>query len=129
VLDAISRTLHLSSGEHNYVRALAGYSGSQPEDDPDPPALPAHMTRLLDTAELPAAEVAYEFQSINPLNSGGVGGYYLIDEKRNLPVYCELQGRTRIGRVRLVRMNRSGAAVRPSTTSPAPARPTDIRWN
>ncbi|WP_345607702.1 hypothetical protein [Pseudonocardia adelaidensis] len=44
------------------------------------------------TAEHPTAEVAYEFQSINPLNSGGVGGYYLMDEMRNLPVYSELQG-------------------------------------
>jgi len=44
------------------------------------------------TAEYPTAEVAYEFQSINPLNSGGVGGHYLIDETRNLPVYSELQG-------------------------------------
>lgn len=43
-------------------------------------------------AEYPTAETAYEFQSINPLNSGGVGGYYLIDETRNLPIYSELQG-------------------------------------
>lgn len=44
------------------------------------------------TREHPNAETAYEFQSVNPLNSGGVGGYYLIDESRNLPVYSELSG-------------------------------------
>lgn len=43
-------------------------------------------------AEQPKAETAYEFQSINPLNSGGVGGFYLVDEAKNLPVYSELYG-------------------------------------
>lgn len=32
------------------------------------------------------------FISINPANTGSVGGYYLIDEKTNLPVYSELYG-------------------------------------
>jgi hypothetical protein len=41
-------------------------------------------------SEQPKAEVDYEFQSINPNNTGGVGGYYLIDEQTNLPVYSEL---------------------------------------
>jgi hypothetical protein len=43
-------------------------------------------------SEHPKAEVDYEFQSINPLNSGGVGGFYLIDEDKDLPVYSELYG-------------------------------------
>ena len=43
-------------------------------------------------AEHPRAEVAYEFQSINPLNSGGIKGFYLIDDHTNLPVYSELAG-------------------------------------
>lgn len=43
-------------------------------------------------SEQPKAEVDYEFQSINPNNTGGVGGYYLIDEQTNLPVYSELYG-------------------------------------
>jgi transcriptional regulator with XRE-family HTH domain len=59
VLDAIARTLRLSATEHDYVRALAGYSGSQPDDDPDPPALPAHVPRLLDAlGDLPAYVLA-----------------------------------------------------------------------
>jgi len=32
------------------------------------------------------------FISINPSNTGSVGGFYLIDEKTNLPVYSELYG-------------------------------------
>jgi hypothetical protein len=43
-------------------------------------------------SEQPKAEVDYEFQSLNPNNSGGAGGYYLIDEQKNLPVYSELYG-------------------------------------
>lgn len=43
-------------------------------------------------SEHPTAEVDYEFQSINPINSGGIGGYYLIDMDKNLPVYSELYG-------------------------------------
>lgn len=43
-------------------------------------------------SEQPKAEVDYEFQSINPNNTGSIGGYYLIDEARNLPVYSELYG-------------------------------------
>lgn len=43
-------------------------------------------------SEQPKAEVDYEFQSMNPNNTGGVGGYYLIDEQQNLPVYSELYG-------------------------------------
>lgn len=42
--------------------------------------------------EQPKAEVDYEFQSINPANSGGVGGFYLLDEAKKLPVYSELYG-------------------------------------
>src|SRR6266498_4059956 len=42
--------------------------------------------------EQPKAEVDYEFQSMNPNNTGGVGGYYLINERQNLPVYSELYG-------------------------------------
>lgn len=42
--------------------------------------------------EHPDAEWQYEFLSINPVNSGSVGGFYLIDEKRALPVYSELYG-------------------------------------
>jgi hypothetical protein len=43
-------------------------------------------------SEQPKAEVDYEFQSINPNKTGGVGGYYLIDEAKNLPIYSELYG-------------------------------------
>lgn len=42
--------------------------------------------------EQPKAEWQYEFVAINPVNSGSVGGFYLIDEKTNLPVYSELYG-------------------------------------
>jgi hypothetical protein len=42
--------------------------------------------------EYPNAELAYEFLSINPINSGGVGGFYLFDDARHLPVYSELYG-------------------------------------
>lgn len=40
----------------------------------------------------PKALWRYQFASINPVNSGSVGGYYLIDEKAKLPVYSELYG-------------------------------------
>lgn len=43
-------------------------------------------------AEQPRAEVDYEFQPINPMNTGSIGGFYLIDESKNLPVYSELYG-------------------------------------
>lgn len=43
-------------------------------------------------SEQPKAEVDYEFQSINQNNIGGIGGYYLLDEQKNLPVYSELYG-------------------------------------
>lgn len=43
-------------------------------------------------AEQPRAEVDYEFQPINPMNTGSVGGFYLIDESKKLPVYSELYG-------------------------------------
>lgn len=42
--------------------------------------------------EQPKAIYQYEFISINPANTGGIGGYYLIDEKAKLPVYSELYG-------------------------------------
>lgn len=45
--------------------------------------------------ETPKAEVAYEFLAINPGNTGGVGGYYLVDETRKLPVASELYGTNR----------------------------------
>lgn len=40
--------------------------------------------------EHPDAEYQYEFISVGPINSGSVGGYYLIDEATKLPVYSEL---------------------------------------
>jgi hypothetical protein len=43
-------------------------------------------------SEHPTAEVDYEFLSINPFNSGSVGGFYLVDPQTNLPVYSELYG-------------------------------------
>lgn len=42
--------------------------------------------------EHPNAVYKYEFISMNPGNTGGVGGFYLIDEKSKLPVYSELYG-------------------------------------
>ncbi len=42
--------------------------------------------------EQPKAEWQYEFLSINPINTGSVGGFYLVDEKTKLPVYSELYG-------------------------------------
>lgn len=41
-------------------------------------------------AEIPKAEVDYEFISIGTRNTGSVGGFYLIDEATKLPVYSEL---------------------------------------
>lgn len=43
-------------------------------------------------SEQPKAEVDYEFQPINPANTGGVSGFYLVDEAKNLPIYSELTG-------------------------------------
>lgn len=40
--------------------------------------------------EQPRAEVQYEFISVGPINTGSVGGFYLIDETTKLPVYSEL---------------------------------------
>jgi hypothetical protein len=42
--------------------------------------------------EHPNAAFRYSFISINPDNTGSVGGYYLIDERTKLPVYSELYG-------------------------------------
>lgn len=42
--------------------------------------------------EHPNASWEYGFISVNPSNTGGVGGYYLIDEQADLPVYSELYG-------------------------------------
>ena len=36
------------------------------------------------------AEYQYEFISVGPVNTGSVGGFYLIDESTKLPVYSEL---------------------------------------
>lgn len=41
-------------------------------------------------AENPKALVDYEFISVGPRNTGSVGGFYLIDEAKKLPVYSEL---------------------------------------
>lgn len=41
-------------------------------------------------SENPKAEVDYEYISVGPINSGSVGGFYLIDEATKLPVYSEL---------------------------------------
>jgi hypothetical protein len=43
-------------------------------------------------ADQPKAIYQYEFLSINPGNTGGIGGYYLIDDAAKLPVYSELYG-------------------------------------
>jgi transcriptional regulator with XRE-family HTH domain len=56
VLDAVARTLHLSAAEHAYVLSLAGYSAApHPAAEPNLPATPAHVQRLLDAlGDLPA---------------------------------------------------------------------------
>ncbi len=41
-------------------------------------------------AEHPDAQWQYEFLTMNPANAGGIGGYYLIDEATQLPVYSQL---------------------------------------
>jgi len=43
----------------------------------------------------PNALYQYAFIGVNPGITGGVKGFYLIDEKTNLPVYSELQGISR----------------------------------
>jgi hypothetical protein len=43
-------------------------------------------------AEQPDAGWEHGFIGINPNNTGSVGGFYLIDEGKNLPVYSELYG-------------------------------------
>jgi hypothetical protein len=40
--------------------------------------------------EVPDAQWQYEYLSMNFQNTGGVGGYYLIDDASRLPVYSEL---------------------------------------
>jgi hypothetical protein len=42
--------------------------------------------------EHPDAGWEFGFIAVNPRNTGSVGGYYLIDEQANLPVYSELYG-------------------------------------
>jgi hypothetical protein len=42
--------------------------------------------------EHPDARWEFGFIAVNPRNTGGVGGFYLIDEQTNLPVYSELYG-------------------------------------
>src|SRR5262249_45989106 len=44
------------------------------------------------TREKPNAVWQYALITVNPQNSGSVGGYYLIDEQKNLPVYSEMYG-------------------------------------
>jgi hypothetical protein len=43
-------------------------------------------------AENPNAVWQYEFLPINPLATGSLAGFYLIDEQTRLPVYSELSG-------------------------------------
>lgn len=43
-------------------------------------------------AENPKAVWQYEFLPINPLATGSIAGFYLIDEQTKLPVYSELSG-------------------------------------
>lgn len=40
----------------------------------------------------PEAAYEYEFIAVNPGNTGGVGGYYFLDEGAKLPVYSEIYG-------------------------------------
>jgi transcriptional regulator with XRE-family HTH domain len=59
VLDALARTLRLSTAEHAYVLSLAGYSAPQSADDPIPQTVLAHVQRLLDAlAGYPAYALA-----------------------------------------------------------------------
>ncbi|MGH3478488.1 MAG: helix-turn-helix transcriptional regulator [Nocardioidaceae bacterium] len=51
VLDAVARTLRLSSPEHSYLLALAGYSPQQATPGPSAPSMPAHVQRLLDALD------------------------------------------------------------------------------
>ncbi|MGH3904790.1 MAG: helix-turn-helix transcriptional regulator [Pseudonocardiaceae bacterium] len=51
VLDAVARTLRLSSPEHSYLLSLAGYSPRQATPGPSAPSMPAHVQRLLDALD------------------------------------------------------------------------------
>ncbi|MGH2970476.1 MAG: helix-turn-helix transcriptional regulator [Solirubrobacteraceae bacterium] len=51
VLDALARTLRLSTAEHAYVLTLAGFSGPPPAPAPQHEEAPAHVQRLIDALE------------------------------------------------------------------------------
>ncbi|MFF4773427.1 helix-turn-helix transcriptional regulator [Microtetraspora fusca] len=62
VLDALARTLRLSSAEHSYILGLAGYTALPPAADTAADA-PAHVQRLLDVlVSSPAYAVAPDWR-------------------------------------------------------------------
>jgi transcriptional regulator with XRE-family HTH domain len=66
VLDALAKTLRLTTAEHAYVLSLAGFSGPLPNAAPPHEALaPAHVQRLLDALEgSPAYALAPDWQVV-----------------------------------------------------------------
>jgi transcriptional regulator with XRE-family HTH domain len=62
VLDALARAVRLSAAEHVYILSLAGYSATQPAEDPIPQTAPAHVQRLLDAlTDYPAYAIAADW--------------------------------------------------------------------
>ncbi|GAA1291549.1 helix-turn-helix transcriptional regulator [Pseudonocardia aurantiaca] len=59
VLDALARTLLLSTTEHAHLLSLAGYSAPSPVADPVAPTVPGHVRQFLDSLEeFPAYAIA-----------------------------------------------------------------------
>lgn len=59
VLDALARTLRLSTPEHTYILSLAGYAAPRSAGEHGTEAAPGHVRRLLDAlADFPAYAIA-----------------------------------------------------------------------
>lgn len=65
--------------------------------------------------EHPGATLEFAVVSVNPRNTGGVGGYHLIDERADLPGYSE-----RRDPVQSAAAKRSTALMAPTTRMRSP---------
>ncbi|RDI51703.1 helix-turn-helix transcriptional regulator [Nocardia mexicana] len=62
VLDALARTLRLTTTEHSYILSLAGYAPLHESADATTASAPTHVQHLLDALDFPAYAIAPDWQ-------------------------------------------------------------------